>query len=65
MKKEMTMIANGNFNDAIKEYKNISASRSWMDEVNEDDIYAEIATAEFQRFLAACGIEDTHDCVVA
>lgn len=65
MKKEMTMIANGNFTDAIKEYKNICASCSWMDEVNEDDIYAEIATAEFQHFLAACGIDESNGCIVA
>lgn len=65
MKKEMTMIANGNFTDAVKEYKNTLASCEWMDEVREDDIYAEIASAEHKLFLALCGIEEAGADAVA
>ena len=57
MSENLDLIANGNAGQALKAYAEESALRGWMDDVNEDDIYAELGSPEFAAFMAILGLD--------
>lgn len=58
MSKNMDLIANGNAGQAVKAYAEEANLRGWMDDVNEDDIYAELGSAEFAAYMAILGLDE-------
>lgn len=58
MNNNMVLIAQGNACEAVKAYGQDIQTRSWMEEVNEEDIYAEISSPEFSAYLAILGIDN-------
>lgn len=58
MNRNLVLIAESNASEAIKAYNDEIHASNWMDEVDQDDIYAQIGSPEFKAYLAILGLDE-------
>ena len=58
MKRNLVLIAESNASEAIKAYNEEIHASNWMDEVDQDEIYAAIDSPEFKAYMAILGLDE-------
>lgn len=58
MKRNLVLIAQSNASEAIKAYNEEIHTSNWMDDVDQDAIYAEIDSPEFRAYMAILGLDE-------
>ncbi len=62
MKRNLILIAERNASEAINAYNHEIQSKDWMNEVDEDEIYASINSPEFRAYMEILGLDATDNC---